>query len=84
MPVRGSAAAASRVVAATGAASAAAASTMPAPHVAIVQSEPVPVGNARALDFNLVSTCAGVSAGSADSISETTPATCGVAMLVPW
>lgn len=65
------------------AASAAAASTIPAPHSAAVQSAPVPVWKVRALDVSAVSTCAGVMLGLRDSISDTTPTTCGVAMLVP-
>ena len=40
-------------------------------------------GGKGALDFSLAVTCAGAGAGSADSISDTPPATCGVAMLVP-
>src|SRR5512143_2113532 len=39
---------------------AAAASTMPAPHSAVVQSRPVPVGNARAVVWIFETTCAGV------------------------
>ena len=50
----------------------------------LVQSRTVPVGNARAVEAMIDSTCAGVSEGLSDSISETMPATCGVAMLVPW
>ena len=56
---------------------------MPAPQSAVVQSRPVPVGNARAVVWIFDSTCDGVSAGFLDSISEAMPATCGVAMLVP-
>src|ERR1700681_2217802 len=65
------------------AAPAAAASVMPAPHVAVVQSKFVPVGNVRAVVWIIDMTCDGVSAGFADRISEVMPATCGVAMLVP-
>ena len=43
----------------------------------------VPVGNARAVVWIFDITCAGVSAGFLDNISEAMPATCGVAMLVP-
>ena len=57
---------------------------MPAPHSACEQSLPVPAGKVRAVACNVASTCAGVRAGFTDNISETTPATCGVAMLVPW
>ena len=63
---------------------AAPASTIPAPQVDVVQSAPVPVGNARAEDCNSDVTCAGVNDGLTANISETTPATFGVAMLVPW
>ena len=66
------------------ASTAAAASTIPAPHSAVVQSLPVPTGNARAVVESFDVTCDGVSAGLTDSISEAMPATCGVAMLVPW
>ena len=44
----------------------------------------LPAGNGVAVDCSIVVTCAGVSDGLTDSISETTPTTCGVAMLVPW
>src|SRR5581483_11146986 len=65
-------------------ATAAAASTMPAPQVAVVQSvQPVKVGNGRALACSLARISAGVSAGLSDNMSETTPVTCGAAMLVP-
>ncbi len=68
----------------TSARRAAAASTMPAPQSAVVQSRTVPVGNARAVVWIVASTCAGVSDGASDRISEAMPVTCGVAMLVPW
>src|SRR5512143_2214828 len=60
----------------TSACSAAAASTMPAPQSAVVQSRTVPVGNARAVVWIVASTCAGVSDGSSDSISDAIPVTC--------
>ena len=60
------------------ASTAALASTRPAP-----QSVQV-LGKARALAFRRVSTSSGVSAEFLASISATTPATCGVAMEVPW
>ena len=55
----------------------------PTPARLLVQSRPVPVGNARAVDWMIADTCAGVSAGLSPTISETTPVTWGVAMLVP-
>ena len=55
---------------------------MPAPHVDVVQE--LPAGNGVAVACSIDTTCAGVSDGFTDSISETTPTTCGVAMLVPW
>ncbi len=64
------------------AATAVAALTMPAPQSDVVQV--LPAGNGVAVDCNIVVTWAGVSDGLTDSISETTPTTCGVAMLVPW
>ena len=74
-------------------ATAAAASMMPEPQMAVVQVHDVllggfehagaDAGNARAVLRIFDSTCAGVSAGLIDSISDTTPDTCGVAMLVP-
>ena len=77
------------------AAIAASASMMPAPQylgksarsttaMLDVQSRPVPVGNARAVDVIAARICAGVFVGATESISDTMPATCGVAMLVPW
>src|SRR5436309_980234 len=68
------------------AATAAPASMMPAPQAnvpEVVQSLPVPVGNVRAVLWIVASTCAGVSAGLTESISDAIPETCGVAMLVP-
>ena len=72
---------------------AAAALRIPAPHNAVVQLHAMlagglvqagpGVGNTRAVVWIFDSTCAGVSAGFTDSISDTTPLTCGVAMLVP-
>ncbi len=75
------------------AAIAASASMMPAPQYLMdvvtearfdVQSRPVPVGNARAVEVIAARICAGVLVGATESISDTMPATCGVAMLVPW
>ncbi len=63
------------------AATAAAALSMPAPHSAVVQV--LPAGNFVAVLCNICSTWAGVRLGFTDNISETTPTTCGVAMLVP-
>src|SRR2546421_4307720 len=60
------------------ASTAALASTMPAP-----QPEQV-AGNGRAVAFSLAATSSGVSDGFFDSINATTPATCGVAIDVPW
>ncbi len=48
----------------------------------VAQAGPL-VWNGRAVVWIFASTCAGVSAGFADSISDAIPATCGVAMLVP-
>ena len=41
-------------------------------------------GKARALDFSFDSTSSTVSAPFLASISAATPATCGVAIEVPW
>ena len=42
-------------------------------------------GNGVAVDLMIDSTCAGVSGvGATDCIRATTPATCGVAIEVPW
>ena len=57
---------------------------MPAPQTPVRQSFPVPTGNGLAELCNLARTCAGVIPGVADSISDTTPETCGADMLVPW
>lgn len=63
------------------AAKVAAAFAMPLPQLAVVQ---VPLaGKGVAFCCNKVRTCAGVRLGLMLSISETRPATCGVAMLVP-
>ena len=43
-----------------------------------------PTGNARAVVCKIDSTCAGVSPGAIESMSDATPVTCGAAMLVPW
>jgi hypothetical protein len=75
------------------AATAAPAFTMPAPHSEVVQlhlpfcgfglhAAPV-VGNVRAVVCSFDSTCEGVSEAFTESMSDTTPLTCGVAMLVP-
>ena len=61
---------------------AAAALAMPAPHSDVVHV--LPAGKGVAVACSIVVTCAGVSDGFTDSISETMPTTCGVAMLVPW
>jgi len=50
------------------ASSAAPASTMPAPHSAVVQSRTVPVGNGRAVVCRIDITCDGVSNGFLESI----------------
>ena len=71
-------------IATEAAATAAPASTMPAPQSAVLQPPEASVGNARAVVCNFDITWAGVSDGFRDSISEAMPATCGVAMLVPW
>ena len=60
-----------------------AASMIPEPQVEVVQSDPVPVGKVRAVDWIAVSTCAGVSEGFIDNSREIMPVTCGAAMLVP-
>ena len=62
---------------------AAAASTIPAPQVVVMQSDPVPMGKARAVLWRVDNTKAGVKAGLADSIRDTIPVMCGAAMLVP-
>ena len=59
-----------------------AASSMPLPHRLVLQL--LPPGNGLAVFCKMISTCAGVRAGLSENISETTPVTCGVAMLVPW
>ena len=74
-------------------ATAAAALRMPAPHSDVVQLHAAfggiapqagpGVGKTRAVVCSFDSTCAGVSDALADSMSETTPVTCGAAMLVP-
>ncbi len=61
---------------------AAAASSMPLPHRDVLQV--LPLGNALAVFCRICSTWAGVRSGLSENISETTPVTCGVAMLVPW
>ena len=66
--------------------SSAAALMMPAPHVLDGDAAShTPPGNAVALAglTSRASTCAGVRVGDRESMSATTPATCGVAMLVP-
>jgi hypothetical protein len=57
---------------------AASASMMPEPHCEQV------AGNGRAVLCRMDSTWSGVSVGLTDSISATTPTTCGVAIDVPW
>ena len=71
------------VDAAATAATAADALTMPAPQATVVQSDPVPVGKARALPWRKVKTWLEVNVGFIDNMSEMTPVTCGAAMLVP-
>ena len=61
---------------------AAAASSMPLPHKEVLQV--LPAGNGRTVACRICSTWAGVRFGLSENISETTPVTCGVAMLVPW
>jgi hypothetical protein len=61
---------------------AAAASSMPLPHKEVVQV--LPDGNGLTVACRICSTWAGVKFGLSENISETTPVTCGVAMLVPW
>jgi hypothetical protein len=58
---------------------------MPAPQVIEADGSQAPPGNAVSNDgvVNRVDICAGVSPGSRETINATTPATCGVAMLVP-
>lgn len=56
---------------------AACASTIPAPHVAVVQSEPE--GNGLALDARTARTWLALSPGATASISEMTPDTIGAA-----
>ena len=58
---------------------------IPAPHVLVASGSHAPPGNGVNIPEDLIfaSTCAGVSEGFCDSISATTPETCGVAMLVP-
>ena len=66
--------------------SSAAALMMPAPHVLDGEAAShKPPGNAVAWAglISRASTCAGVRVGDRESMSATTPATCGVAMLVP-
>lgn len=63
-------------------ATAAAALAIPEPHVAVLQL--LPAGKGVAVERSMVVTWAGVSEGLTESISETIPTTCGVAMLVPW
>jgi hypothetical protein len=61
---------------------AAAASSIPLPQSAVVQV--LPEGNGLALLCRICNTWEGVSSGLSENMSETTPVTCGVAMLVPW
>ena len=68
--------------AASAAATAAPASSMPLPQMEVLQL--LPPGKARAELCRICSTCAGVRPGLTESINETTPVTCGAAMLVPW
>ena len=57
-------------------------SRMPAPHWKLVE-QLLPTWKARAVEVSIVRTSVAVSAGFADSISDTAPATCGAAKLVP-
>lgn len=61
--------------------SAAPASTIPLPQIDVVQ--PLPIGKARAVFCRICRLCVKLSVGLIDSINDTTPTTCGVAMLVP-
>ena len=54
---------------------------MPLPQIEVVQL--LPLGKGRAMLSRIESTWAGVRFGFAENIKETTPVTCGVAMLVP-
>ena len=58
---------------------------IPTPQVFVGSESQTPPGNGvnAPVDLIFVSTCAGVSEGSPESIRATTPETCGVAMLVP-
>ena len=58
-----------------------AALTIPLPQVDVEQV--LPPGNGVAVLCKKLKTSSGVRVGSIENISETTPATCGVAMLVP-
>jgi hypothetical protein len=55
--------------------------TIPDPQFAVEQ--PPDVGKARAVPWIADKTCAGVSAAFCEKSRAATPATCGVAMLVP-
>jgi hypothetical protein len=55
--------------------------TIPAPQREVVQSPPLK--NGLAVLWRIWSTCDGVRFGLSDNINETTPLTCGAAMLVP-
>ncbi len=63
-------------------ATAAAASIIPLPHRAVVQV--LPAGNGATVDCRMLSTVAGEADGRTDLRSAATPATCGVAIDVPW
>lgn len=63
------------------AATAAAAFAMPDPQLAVVHEDPA--GNGVALACSIADTWSGLSESSTDNISDTIPATCGAAMLVP-
>ncbi len=54
---------------------------MPAPQIEVVH--PLNGEKARAVERRIDDTSAGLSAALRDSISDTMPATCGAAMLVP-
>src|SRR5262245_30187400 len=83
---------------ATEAVTAAAASSIPDPQYLVVAvtnavlevqsrgppTTTTPLGNGREVDWILAITCPGVCSELTDSMRETTPETCGTAMLVPW
>lgn len=63
-------------------ATAAPALTMPRPQIEVLHV--LPVGKLVTVFCRIVNTWAGVNDGLSEYNSDTTPATCGAAMLVPW